>query len=355
VIARVAAVTTAALAIMAGAVPIASPLLASASSTGAGISAAPVCLAHAMTPGHSYELETNGLTPGVRVYNQGTGSESLFLRVIPDHERLPGLAVPPGWVSFTYPRHLLIFSSDHLSLGAGVWASVPVTVAIPRGARPGTYVGRLALASYGSSGQVTLGAGASTLVVFTVSIARPHWTALQLASAGSCWAMPGQRVSWQQWAGTPDATPPPGWAWQGGAWTYIAPPGWVWSWVTGHEGQDYRGGHPVVGCANPAAYPDPAEGNEIGGQNPVTSTRAGCAAWLAESRAGTLRPERSYDPGHSGHAEPVRHVQADAATTKATQQDETGPAILGAAVIALILAGLRVIVRHLRRRGRPRY
>lgn len=201
-----------AVAIAAGALSIAAPALAGTSGTGAGIAADPVCLRTPLQPGHASQLETNGFADikGAQVHNTGTGSEALALAVEPQQWHLPGMPVPPGWVTFGYPKHLIIFRSTSVSLAAGASATIPVTVTVPATAARGTYVAGLEVSTGTGSGEVQLGAGAESLMVFTVGISKPDWPAQQLAATGNCWAPPGAYVPWQQWASTSYPTPPPG-------------------------------------------------------------------------------------------------------------------------------------------------
>jgi len=327
----------------------ASASAAAAASSGAGIGAAPVCLGTPLQPGHAYQMDADGLTPGVLVTNPGSSGEDLSLTVTRAPGQLPARAVPAGWVSFDYGKTLGIWARHSISLGAGGSATVPVTVSVPAGARAGTYAGGLAAQSVAGDGGVQLGAGAATLLVFTVGISKPHWSPLQMAATGNCWAPPGGYVPWQQWAGTPYATPPPGWYWQASpaqAWVYTPPPGWYFDWSPGHEGNVYRGGYPVQPCANPASYPDPQFGSFIGGQvGPDTSTAVGCAQWLAASRAGTLRAEPVLGGGSERPAPPIR-LAAAAATTAPAHHDSRHElevmavaAVGGAFVIALLTRG----------------
>jgi hypothetical protein len=114
----------------------------------AGIQADPVCLPATAQPGHSYPLT---------VYVQGSGALTLAVAPI-----TTGLAarlhqVPASWVSF----------SQNPAAG-----TVPLTLAVPPGAAPGAYESDIEAATgtapSGGGTQATLGAAATTAIVFTV-------------------------------------------------------------------------------------------------------------------------------------------------------------------------------------------
>ena len=318
---------------------------AAGASTGAGMSPFPVCLSHPAQPGGSYQLQTNGNIPGAQVTDTGTSGEDLVLSTGPSQwkQQLPGMAVPASWISFSYPKLLLVIPQHHVSLSAGASASVPVALHVPPAAARGTYVAGLIVSTGTGSGGVQLGAAAEVPLVFTVGIAKPAWSARQLAAAGNCWIPAPKQTPWQQAFGTSYGNPPPGWHADASSWTYTPPPGWFFTFAV-HDHQVYRGGHPVVQCVNPAdypapdsGYPDPQGGDEIGGpQLPVTSTKAGCAAWLAAFSAHKLGRE----PAVSGTApDPAAH---SAVATTATSQASAGPAsaavLLGLLVVVLLVA-----------------
>lgn len=332
------------LAIVAAAVAGSGPALAAPAggTAGAAIEAAPVCLGKAMEPGHSYQMATDGLTPGAMIANTGSGSEDLVLSVGPQQWQLPGYPVPARWVSFGYPKTLLVIPQHHISLAAGASATVPVTVSVPAGARAGTYVAGLIVSTSGGTGGVQLGAAAETMLAFTVGVPRPDWSAAQIAGAGNCWVPEPKLTPWQQAMGTSYPDPPPGWHRTATSWLYDPPPGWVLSWIGGHLTQVYRGGQPVVQCTDPASYPAPGGGSEIGGSSlPVTSTAAGCAQWLAASKAGTL----SSEPVTGGSTQASLAVHQDPGGSDHGQWTAAG---IAAGLGTLVLIGSRM-----RRRRRP--
>jgi hypothetical protein len=136
-------------------------------SVGVGIGAEPVCLGTVAQPGHSYPLGN------VYVVNTGSGGESVTLRAEAPFNGLKGQHFPPSWVSAAYPELLGVIGQDHLSLTAGGSAYVPLTLAVPAGARPGGYAadlvaGTVSAPSPGGGGQAVFGAGAETNLEFTV-------------------------------------------------------------------------------------------------------------------------------------------------------------------------------------------
>lgn len=315
----------------------ASAVAATSGTGGAGIEAAPVCLSHPAQPGHAYQLQTNGNIPGVVLSNQGTSTETLTLSAAPQPWGLPAMPVPGSWLS-----------STPVALPAGGTATVPVTLNVPASAGPGTYATRLTVSAGTGTGGVQLGSAGGTLLAFTVGIPKPAWTPAQLATAGNCWIPEPKRTPWQQATGTTYPDPPPGWHFTGSGVLIYDPPGdWVYSWHDRkHPHQVYLGKGPVVRCVNPARYPAPGGGDEIGGAaEPVTSTAAGCARWLAEWRAGTLPAEPQLDNSLPGR-DPVvvTHPRAPAmlitAASRRPQPDSdnaTGYGVLGL-LIAVILA-----------------
>jgi hypothetical protein len=273
------------------------------------------------------------------------------------------MRVPASWVSFGYPKHLLILTSHDVRLPAGGTAIIPVTVNVPPGAARGTYVAGLTVSTGTGSGGVQLGAAAEVPLMFTVGISKPHWTARQMAATGNCWSPPGAYESWQQSTGSSDPTPPPGWHWEGGqvnSWAYTPPPGW-YDTNTG-TGQVYLGGKPVVTCASAALWTRrdglldgsyPWLGGKYPAQFPDTSTPAGCAAWLAASAKGTLSIE-GYPEGSQSHAEPTpgplpQRVQT-ATAMSSSDADVTPWAALCAG--AVVIASARWHFRRRRRSGR---
>jgi hypothetical protein len=322
---------------------------AAGASTGAGMSPFLVCLSHPAQPGGSYQLQTNGNIPGAQVTDTGTSSEDLTLSTGPSpwKQQLPGMAVPASWISFSYPKLLLVIPQHHISLSAGASASVQVTLHVPPDAARGTYVAGLIVSTGTGNGSMQLGAAAEVPLVFTVGIAKPAWPPQQLAAAGNCWIPAPKQTPWQQAFGTSYGNPPPGWHIDGPAWIYTPPPGWFYTFAV-PDHQVYRGGHPVVQCANPADYPDPFGGDEIGGRLPVTSTAPGCARWLAESNAEALGRE----PAESGSGPPPElapHRAAVAVKATAAKQSDM-PLAIGVLILIAIIA---IASRAWARRSRP--
>lgn len=331
---------------------------AATAGSGAGIQSDPVCLPTPLQPGHSYELETNGFSDvkGADVSNTGTGTEALALSVGPQQWNLPGMRVPASWVTFSYPKHLLILTSHSVSVAAGGSAIIPVTVNVPSGAADGTYVAGLTVSSGTGSGGAQFGSAGEVPMIFTVGISKPDWTPKQMAATGNCWTPEGAYESWQQWAGSSYPTPPPGWNWEGGqthAWVYTPPGGWFET--TYGSGQVYRGGRPVVTCASAALWTQ-RDGKLddsvpwIGGQYPDTSTPPGCAAWLAASAKGTLTSEPEADP-NGGTAKPMpgplpQRAQTAAATSTSDTSVTPWVAICAFAVVAFSVAAY--VRRHRR-------
>jgi hypothetical protein len=319
--------------------------------SGAGIESAPLCLNRPAEPGHSYPLETNGLTPGVIVSNTGTGTETLTLFASAQEWDLPGRPVPLSWLSAT-----------PVILPAGHTATVPVTVSVPANARPGTYVAGLTASAGTGSGGAQFGASAKMLMAFTVGVTRPSWTRAQLAAAGNCWIPLPKLTLWQASSGTSYPDPPPGWQLVNGrTFVYTPPPGWAYTWADRtHPRQVWTGGPgPVFQCANPSRYPAPGGGDEIGGATmPVTGTEPGCARWLAEWQTGTLPAEPQLDNTLPGQATAVvTHPRAPAIVVTTTA--DRARAGMGAGpdgwvfVILMVLVAFLVVRWFLRRRGRP--
>jgi hypothetical protein len=321
-------------------------------STGVGASTEPVCSSTELHPGHSYQLWTGGSSgsTGMYVDNTGTSSESVSIAVVPvlRGQDLYGAGrhVPAWWVSFSYPKMLWLFGTHSVSLGAGASTSIPVSVSIPGNAKAGTYVADLEASTGSSSGHVSLGAGATTYLLFTVD-SKP--IAKVLDHSGTCWAAPGHYESWAAWSGTGKPTPPPGWWWEKGqvnAWAYTPPGGWEFDWNTvQHPHQVYTGARPTHPCANPADYPQPGGGDFIGGQYPDTSTSAGCAAWLAASADHKLTEEPDVPSKDPAHPLPVRVHLAHAASTTSKYGTSTSP-VIG---ILLLAAAVTVILRYVPR------
>ncbi|HEY6278835.1 MAG TPA: hypothetical protein VIX86_21185 [Streptosporangiaceae bacterium] len=145
---------------------------AAQASVGVGIQAAPVRLAGVAHAGQSYQL------PAVSVINTGSQPESITVRV----QRIltgPGRAVPPAWVQIP---------GQGVRLAPHAEASIPLSLSVPGGAKPGGYVTELV--AYGSAsvqaGGASLGAAAATKLEFRV-VADP---------GGLFWFIPG----WVSWA-----------------------------------------------------------------------------------------------------------------------------------------------------------
>jgi hypothetical protein len=220
-------------------------------------------------------------------------------------------------------------------------------VNVPPGAKRGTYAAGLEVSTGTGTGGEQNAAGAESVMVFTVGIARPRWSSRQMAAAGNCWSPPGTYEPWQQWAATTYPTPPPGWHWEGApvsAWAYTPPGGWEENGSTMR--QVYLGGRPVVTCASAALWTRrDGKLNDsvpwIGGQYPDTSTPAGCAAWLAASNAGTLGSEPAVS-GKSGPSGPSPSASLASSRTVASGSPSGGSGLLvvvAAVVVLLLLVG----------------
>lgn len=314
---------------------------------GVGISADPVCAAAPLQPGHATVF------PAVTVTNTGTTSGNITVRAEPVGVQQElyrhGYTIPASWVSVTYPRHLFVFTQHSVNLKPGTSANVPVSVTVPSGARPGAYVADLVASESadgsGASGvEAHLAAGAATYLLFTVGIRQPSWPPRLL---GLCWGpTPGHYAPWPEWSGTSQAVPPPGWHWvaaTAGApttatWAYTPPRGWSWNWSDpSNPRQVYRGRKPHP-CVNGAAYGDgaPGGGPWVGGQYPDTSTKAGCAAWLAASVHGTLTAEPA------GTA--TRQVTAASTAGSAPGMPPAGWLLLAGATVLVVLVQ-RLVLR----------
>jgi hypothetical protein len=318
----------------------------------AGIDEYPVCSTTPLVPGQGRQLQPEGAAngDGVTVQNLGPSAESLTLAVgpLPAGTALYGRARPvaPSWVTFGYPRQMVVLTGHSVTVGPGGYAQIPVTVTVPPGTPRGVYAGLLTVSAGGGTGGVQLGSADGTPLVFTVGEARPPWPAKTLAALGDCWAPPDRQTWWQQGSGTAYRDPPPGWhvTGDGKAWVYDPPPGWV----KDHAGggvprQVYRGGQPAVQCASPAKYPAPHGGDEIGGPGtPVTSTAAGCAAWLAEWQAGTLPAEPQTFTAPAGQ-KPSTHPRVTLVTTAAARAQPNSDSAEGYGILALlgvVIAGI---------------
>lgn len=141
-------------------VPISAVLLlawpaASYASVGVGVQAGPVRLHGAAHPGGTYTL------PSVYVVNTGTQPESVALTI----ERISpgtGRTVPAAWVSV---------SSAPVRLSHGQAARIPLSLSVPRTAKPGRYFSDVVAKGSGtlSAGAANLGVAAATDLEFTVA------------------------------------------------------------------------------------------------------------------------------------------------------------------------------------------
>lgn len=236
---------------------LAGPALAAPAGTGAGISGWPVCLSTPARPGGSYQLASGGRyglggpagTTGVQVVNAGSGPETLALSVVPlgSPSLLPGaLPVPASWVSF---------GPDQVRVDAGKYAWVTVTLHVPAGARRGAYAAGIADAAVNpaSPGTASLGAGATTLLLFTVGQGRPP-------------------ASW------PEAVTSPCW--------YTGPPAPAYYMpIKGSDGKTrmVRMGTWGPGAAvpaHPAASPQPAARPQLAGWKKPSKVPSGWPGWL---------------------------------------------------------------------------
>jgi hypothetical protein len=128
-----------------------------AGSIGVGIQAAPITLATAAEPGHSYHF------PAVYVINNGEQPITARFIVEPLNKGAQHV-LPASWISF--PTHAV-------PLQPGASAHVPITLQVPRSAALGTYLSDVVVhavsagAPSGVGGQVS--AAAATKVALTVS------------------------------------------------------------------------------------------------------------------------------------------------------------------------------------------
>ena len=342
----------------------------SPSTAGAGVSLAPVCERTPIQPGGSATIG-----PGFFFTNIGNGDEhvSVTVQQLSTHSWFHGIAypVPPSWVSVSYPPELWVVPQHSVDVHPGGHARLPVTITVPAGARRGAYAALLdAGAGQPDAGQpgVTgnLGAAGMSWLFFLVGVSQPpHWP-LQLLGMG-CWTKPGQWEPWQEWAGTPYATAPPGWYWSklNESWAYDPPPGWVMNWSVNPARLEYRGGRPVHPCLSAAAvarYNNNPYEPFLGHGYPYTGTGAGCKRWLAASAAGTLAdtpnlPAATRTPSEATGAKAVTTAQhAVSKLTARASSSRPGSAVL--AVLA-VLAGVVILlaliaVPRMLRRGRRR-
>jgi hypothetical protein len=129
----------------------------SAASVGVGVQVGPVRLGTAAVRGESYAL------PPVYVVNTGTQAEAITVRV----ERLshgPGRVVPPSWVRVTGPA---------VQLAPSASARIPLELAVPGLARPGSYRSDIVVTGSpaGAARTAGIGVAAATKLEFSVSSA----------------------------------------------------------------------------------------------------------------------------------------------------------------------------------------
>ena len=168
---------------------IAAALLAASVLTPAGVTATiqadPVCLPVTAQPGSTYELTVSA--------SAGT------LAVTPAHGTLERRLhqVPPSWVS-SGPSSPALLGPDQEP-----GASVTVRLDVPPGAAPGAYWSDIRVSAGSGSGGVTLGAAATTALVFTVGPSAtppPPCDALDLAqSTGKFPAWPTKAFATSSW------------------------------------------------------------------------------------------------------------------------------------------------------------
>jgi hypothetical protein len=164
-------VITAALAAGLAAASLGTGLASTPPSTGAGIGAGTICLKSPAQPGSTYQLGD------IYVTDTGTSTATLNLAAAP---LWPGQrvyrgeqAISPSWVTFT---------PSTVTLGPGQGASVPVTLAVPGGARRGIYVANIVAAAQpgpatsGSGAHAQLSAAADTFLIFSVGEPAPSCT-----------------------------------------------------------------------------------------------------------------------------------------------------------------------------------
>jgi hypothetical protein len=140
--------------------------LRSQASIGVGVQSGPVRLAGIAEPGKSYRL------PPVAVINTGSQTETIMVRV----ERVShgsGRLVPPSWVH-----------ADSVQLSAHRTTRIPLDLAVPDDAKPGSYLSDLVVvaAAHISAGKANFGVAAATKLEFRVGpapapgAAIPPWT-----------------------------------------------------------------------------------------------------------------------------------------------------------------------------------
>jgi hypothetical protein len=124
-------------------------------SIGVGVQAGPVRLGSIAHPGGNYQL------PPVYVVDTGTEAELISLRIDqPTHGK--GRGIPPSWVQGT---------DASVRLAAHQSARIPLSLAVPVDATPGTYLSDLVVggSTVISSGQANFGAAAATTLEFRVA------------------------------------------------------------------------------------------------------------------------------------------------------------------------------------------
>lgn len=150
--------------IIPGAIVISAAILGGSPSYGVGMQGHPVCIPAArMTQASSYSLGK------VQFQDTGTAAEDVALWPM----TFQGATAPwAGWLSYAYPKLLGVVGQDHVHLGPGQWATIPVTLNIPPDAKPGQYGGYLnaTVVQPGSPG-IHLGGGGNTVIRFAVGTA----------------------------------------------------------------------------------------------------------------------------------------------------------------------------------------
>lgn len=137
-------------------------------SIGVGVQAGPVRLGSIAHPGGNYQL------PSVYVVDTGTEAELISLRIDqPTHGK--GRGIPPSWVQGTGASVRL---APHQS------ARIPLSLAVPADATPGTYLSDLVVggSTVISSGQANFGAAAATTLEFRVAVI----ALVTVAALGAC-------------------------------------------------------------------------------------------------------------------------------------------------------------------------
>ena len=121
---------------------------------GSGVSANPIALSIAARAGKTYGL------PPLRVVNTGTEPSSYHVSVATLASQRGGRSIPPAWIRVGQQDFVLLPQQ---------WASVPLTLRLPRSAHGGDYLsGIRASATRTAGGQLVFGAAAATKLTFRV-------------------------------------------------------------------------------------------------------------------------------------------------------------------------------------------